>query len=127
VSPASVFEWMEDQASPPLVYTSADPAIVREAQEAFGRERVADSIETFFGTLASILADNGYQRIVSAGGETSGAIVSALNIKSMEIGPEIAAGVPALRDGDRELVLALKSGNFGGETFFADALEVLAT
>lgn len=127
VSPASVFAWIEDQTSPPLVYTSADPAIVREAQNALGRERVADSIETFFGALASTLADNGYQRIVSAGGETSGAIVSALKIRSMEIGPEIAPGVPALRDGNRDLVLALKSGNFGGGMFFQEALEVLAS
>lgn len=40
-------------------------------------------------------------------------------------GPEIAAGVPALRDSNRDLVLALKSGNFGGTDFFNDALNVL--
>ncbi|TIU82532.1 MAG: four-carbon acid sugar kinase family protein, partial [Mesorhizobium sp.] len=42
---------------------------------------------------------------------------------------EIVAGVPVLhsiggRHGD--MVLALKSGNFGGESFFADALAIMA-
>ncbi len=124
-SVSSVCDWVLEQQDVPLVYTSADPEVVKAAQEKYGQELIADKIETFMGDVASELLKRGVNCIITAGGETSGAVVKALDIKVMEIGPEIAAGVPALRDCDRELVLALKSGNFGKETFFEDALSVL--
>jgi uncharacterized protein YgbK (DUF1537 family) len=43
----------------------------------------------------------------------------------LEIGPEIDPGVPALRAGPN-LVIALKSGNFGADHFFQKAAGVLA-
>ena len=61
-------------------------------------------------------------RLVTAGGETSGAVVEALGLKELEIGPEIAPGVPVIRAG-HDLVLALKSGNFGGPDFFIEAAQ----
>ena len=117
--------WVQEQDTTPLIYTSADPAVVRATQGEFGQEFIAEKIETFFGAVAAKLVELGFKRIVSAGGETSGAIVTALNIKAMKIGPEIAPGVPALKDENRELALALKSGNFGGEDFFKKAIESL--
>lgn len=66
-----------------------------------------------------------WPRLVTAGGETSGAVVEGLGIEALRIGPEIAPGVPALADEGSDLVLALKSGNFGDEDFFARALDVL--
>ncbi|MCP4206957.1 MAG: hypothetical protein GY767_07920, partial [Shimia sp.] len=59
---------------------------------------------------------------VVAGGETSGAVVKGLDVTALEIGPRIAAGVPVVRPLQGHLSLALKSGNFGAETFFEDAL-----
>ena len=44
------------------------------------------------------------------------------------VGAEIAAGVPVLRAvgaKDGEMLLALKSGNFGGPEFFSDALKLM--
>jgi len=76
----------------------------------------------FHGALA---AANGVTKIITAGGETSGAIVEALKLNMLEIGPEIDPGVPALRAGEN-LVVALKSGNFGGPDFFAKASRILA-
>jgi 3-dehydrotetronate 4-kinase len=66
--------------------------------------------------------------LVVAGGETSGAVVDRLGIPGFLVGAEIAAGVPVLRtvgvqSGD--MLLALKSGNFGGPDFFADALSLM--
>jgi len=122
----SVCDWILNLKETPLIYTSADPAVVRAAQGEFGQEFIASKIESFFGDLAIQCVNRGIRRIVSAGGETSGAIVTALGIMTMEIGPEIAAGVPALKDRDKNLVLALKSGNFGDEDFFENALKVLA-
>lgn len=121
-----VIAWVLDHIHTPLVYTSADPEIVQIIQRQFGSEEVANKIETFFGTVADKLTARGVKRIIVAGGETSGAVVTALGIQSMEIGPEIAPGVPALRTSHRDLVLTLKSGNFGGESFFEEADKVLS-
>ena len=111
----------------PLVYSSADPAIVAAAQQRYGREQVAAALEQVMGDTARRLADAGVSRLVSAGGETSGAVIEALDVAAMEFGPEIDPGVPALRVVGRELALALKSGNFGGEDFFERAAGVLGT
>ncbi len=64
----------------------------------------------------------------AAGGETSGAVVDRLRIPGFLVGAEIAAGVPVLRAvGAKEgaMLLALKSGNFGGPEFFSDALKLM--
>ncbi|WP_368185316.1 3-oxo-tetronate kinase [Aestuariibius sp. HNIBRBA575] len=116
-------KWVLTQDAPPLVYSSADPSVVKAAQDQFGRDRSAEAIETLFSNLAAELSRRGVTRIVVAGGETSGAVVKGLGAQVLNIGPRLAAGVPMVRvDQDRPLALALKSGNFGHETFFSDAL-----
>jgi uncharacterized protein YgbK (DUF1537 family) len=124
LTPAELAGWVDDQAGEPapLVYTSADPAVVAKAQEAFGAERVAAAVEAFVGQLAAALQARGYRRFIVAGGETSGAVVQALGVSQLAIGPEIDPGVPALRGVDVPLGLALKSGNFGASDFFSKAL-----
>lgn len=82
-------------------------------------------IEHAIAVQASGLAAE-VRRFVIAGGETSGAVVSA-KVEALEIGPQIAPGVPAcLSYGAPRYALALKSGNFGGPDFFMEALEALA-
>ncbi|WP_276121758.1 3-oxo-tetronate kinase [Pararhizobium qamdonense] len=108
----------------PMIYSTADPAAVSDAQAHFGRDVVAAAIEQFFGDLARTLADNGTRRIVVGGGETSGAVVEALRLQSLQIGAEIDPGVPALfADRNGPIGIALKSGNFGSEDFFAKAIK----
>jgi 3-dehydrotetronate 4-kinase len=79
---------------------------------------------------------SGVRRLVVAGGETSGAVVDRLGIPGFLVGAEIAAGVPVLRavgakesdvQGHKQggMLLALKSGNFGGPEFFSDALKLM--
>lgn len=109
----------------PLVTTSAAPEEVAATQERHGRERAAAAIEGYFAALALQLVEGGVTRLIAAGGETSGAVTTALAPEALEIGPRIAAGVPALRVEGRELVLALKSGNFGAPGFFAEAAAIL--
>jgi uncharacterized protein YgbK (DUF1537 family) len=75
--------------------------------------------------LATALVNDLVSRLIVAGGETSGAVVEALALPSLIIGPEIDPGVPALR-GSPSLTLALKSGNFGAEDFFVKAAACLA-
>ncbi|MCE7030625.1 3-oxo-tetronate kinase [Jiella avicenniae] len=127
LEPEEVADWASSAASKaaPLIYSSAEPDRVRAAQERHGKERVATAIEGFFAEIARELTGAGISRLVVAGGETSGAVVEGLGLSALEIGPEIAPGVPALKASDRPLWLTLKSGNFGAEDFFAEALAVL--
>jgi uncharacterized protein YgbK (DUF1537 family) len=123
----SAATWALDtiRSAVPLVYTSAEPEAVRAAQEAYGREAVAARIEDFFAETARRLTAGGVERLIVAGGETSGAVVEGLEIAAFGIGPEIAPGVPALEAIGLPLRLALKSGNFGDPDFFTTALAVL--
>ncbi|CAA9366082.1 MAG: Uncharacterized protein YgbK, partial [uncultured Microvirga sp.] len=110
----------------PLVFSSAATDKVRALQEAYGREVIAAKLDALFAETARRLVYDGVSRLVVAGGETSGAVVTALNLEAVAIGPEIDPGVPALAATDgRTLALALKSGNFGGPDFFAKALRML--
>ncbi len=122
---SSVADWLLQQSGLPLAYSSADPGIVRQVQAEFGRERAAEALESLFAEVARLVVAAGAGRLITAGGETSGAVVEGLGLSQLEVGPEIAVGVPALRAGP-ELVIALKSGNFGGPDFFRDAATVLA-
>lgn len=122
---AAALAWARAQSGLPLVYTSDDPAQVAEVQARFGAARAASLIEGFFADLAAAAVEAGVTRLVSAGGETSGAITEALGARALEIGPMIDPGVPALRVEGRPLALALKSGNFGAPDFFLKAARVL--
>ncbi|MBY5931724.1 four-carbon acid sugar kinase family protein [Tateyamaria omphalii] len=117
--------WALAQDGVPLLYSSADPDVVRQVQHQFGREASASALEGFFADFARAVRDGGATRIITAGGETSGAVIEGLGLDTLEIGPEIDPGVPALRAGP-DLVVALKSGNFGAEDFFEKANTVLA-
>lgn len=105
----------------PLIYSSAAPEDRRAADAGV---KAADAVEQLFASLAQVAVAQGYRRLVVAGGETSGAVVSALDVRVLDVGPEIDPGVPALSaicaDGTA-LSLALKSGNFGGPDLLAKA------
>jgi len=114
------------QGEAPLVYSSGTPESVKKIQQEYGREKVAAALDTLFGETAQKLVAAGTRRIVVGGGETSGAVVSALNLGALTIGEEIDTGVPAMvSHGSQPLALALKSGNFGGKDFFARAIDTL--
>lgn len=125
ITATKLVDWALSQDTAPLIYSSADPDVVKQAQTDFGREVIAAKIETLFANLAAELAQRGIKRMVVAGGETSGAVVTGLNAQTLHIGPKLAAGVPALRH--ENMALALKSGNFGGEDFFTTALHDMET
>jgi uncharacterized protein YgbK (DUF1537 family) len=127
---AGVIDWVVAHAStekPALVYSSADPAEVLAIQEQLGRAAAGDMIEQLLGEIAKGLVARGFSRFVVAGGETSGAVVAALGVAALRIGPEIDPGVPWTTSlQGRPLALALKSGNFGAPDFFLKAWKVLA-
>lgn len=121
--------WLADQSlkKAPIIYATAEPAEVRAAQEALGRQRAGEVVEEALAELAVSARELGARRFVVAGGETSGAVTQALGVTRLDIGEEIAPGVPWTfsESGGEKVALALKSGNFGKETFFADALAAL--
>ena len=109
---------------PVLIYSTADAQEVGVAQEQLGREHAGVLVEETLGKIARELVSAGVRRLVVAGGETAGAVVSALDVEGLHIGAEIDPGVPWTYSlGDPVLALALKSGNFGTPDFFVKAFE----
>ena len=125
--PQAALDWLAAQEldRAPLIYATAEPAAVRAAQERLGRAQAGEIVEHALAACALVARDRGARRFVIAGGETSGAVTQALGVTSLDIGAEIAPGVPWTysTSGGHPVALALKSGNFGAETFFCDALE----
>ena len=125
---AKVLQWAEPRLGqePVLIYSTAEPACVAKAQAALGRERAGSLVEAAMGEIAKGLVGMGVERLVVAGGETAGAVVTALGVEGLRIGEEIDPGVPWTASiGDRPLALALKSGNFGSDDFFLKAFQRL--
>ena len=117
----------QDPAATPLIYATAEPDDVRAAQDALGVAKAGALVEDALARLALDARDRGARRFVVAGGETAGAVTRALGVTRLTIGAEIAPGVPWTfsESGGQAVALALKSGNFGAETFFSDALAAL--
>ena len=124
-----VLDWLAQQelAQAPLIYATADPANVKAAQDKLGVAAVGELIEQTLATCALAARDAGARRIIVAGGETSGAVTKVLGVSQLDIATEIAPGVPwtYCTSNGCDIALALKSGNFGKDTFFADAQTVL--
>ncbi|MDH5912591.1 four-carbon acid sugar kinase family protein [Vibrio splendidus] len=119
-----VFDWVMTNSQgdfAPLVYATADAAELKAIQEEYGAQASSDAVEQFFSQLAIKLQQHGVKNFIVAGGETSGVVTQSLAVKGFHIGPQIAPGVPWVKSVEGELSLALKSGNFGDESFFAKA------
>lgn len=110
---------------PVLIYSTAQPEQVRQAQGALGAERAGALVEAALARIAAGLVERGVRQLIVAGGETSGAVVQALGLEQIAIGEQIDPGVPwcagyaPAAQGD--ISIALKSGNFGTRDFFIKA------
>lgn len=124
--PQAAIEWLatQDHSAAPIIYATADPANVKAAQDKLGAVTAGKIVEQALASCALAARDVGVRCFVVAGGETSGAVTKALDITRLEIGPEIAPGVPwtFCHSQGYQIALSLKSGNFGTETFFTQAL-----
>ncbi len=123
-----VMQWFEAHRhqGPLMIYATDHPEAIRRCQEELGIEPAGTLVEQMFAKIARAAATLGVTQFIVAGGETSGAVVQALGIKALRIGPPIAPGVPVTQAlGDKPLLLALKSGNFGDRDFFAKALAMM--
>ncbi len=116
------------EQGPILIASSSAPQEVAALQARHGRDAAGHAIEQAMADIAEGLVRSGVRRLVVAGGETSGAVVDRLQIPGFLVGAEIAAGVPVLRSvgaNSGDMLLALKSGNFGAPEFFSDALKLM--
>ena len=125
-----VFLWIkENEKLSPIIYSSSDPLLVPIKQKEFGLDILANNIEKFFEMLSRKLVTDNFGKFISAGGETSGAIIKGLGVQELKIGKEISHGVPALwspeSNGKKPIAITLKSGNFGQDDFFVRALKAL--
>lgn len=126
---AGIIEWARGNLRHEriLIYSSADPRAVADAQARLGRTEAARLIEDAFAAIAAALAGAGVRTFVVAGGETAGAVVQALGVQVLTFGEDIDPGVPWTYSLDPEgFSLAMKSGNFGGPDLFMKALGDLA-
>ena len=127
-SAAEVLAWAVSRLTegPVLVYSTAEPDSVGDAQAQIGKEKAAAIVETAFAAIAGGLVEAGVRKLIVAGGETAGAVVEALGVHTLRIGPEIDPGVPwTVRVGEPGMCLALKSGNFGTDDFFTKSFAML--
>ena len=110
-----------------LVYSTTPADELQAVQAELGALRVGALVEDCLAQIACGLVAQGVRRLVVAGGETAGAVVQALGVTQLRIGPAICPGVPWTqvegRPADDALHLALKSGNFGGPDFFDQAFQ----
>ncbi|MGF6775302.1 3-oxo-tetronate kinase [Paraburkholderia sp. GAS334] len=114
------------QSQPVLIYATATPDEVKAVQHELGVAQAGHLVENTLAAIARGLRELGVRKFVVAGGETSGAVVQALGVRTLRIGAQIDPGVPSTATIDSApLALALKSGNFGASDFFARALRHL--
>ncbi len=103
----------------------SQPGTVERVQQV-GRELGLSATQTgerIAGRLAEIareLLERGCtKRLVVSGGETAGAVCAGASLDAFEVGLPVDPGVPACYPLSRpDLMVVLKSGNFGGEDFY---------
>jgi uncharacterized protein YgbK (DUF1537 family) len=111
---------------PMLIYSTSPADEVKAVQSSLGVDQAGQLVERAMAEIARKLRERGARCFVVAGGEISGAVVSALGVNMLRIGGRIDPGVPwtATVGGSEPLALALKSGNFGTVDFFEKALRL---
>ncbi|PVD45130.1 hypothetical protein C5188_12115 [Serratia liquefaciens] len=117
-------DWVQRQENAPLaplLYATAEPEKLQQVQQQYGMAAASQAVESLFAGVVKQLQQSGYRRFIVAGGETSGVVTQALGIRGFHIGPCISPGVPWVRAIEQPVSLALKSGNFGDDNFFARA------
>lgn len=119
--------WAEGRLGdvPVVIAASAPPDRVAALQARLGRDAAGSLIEAALALVAEGLVARGVRKLVVAGGETSGAVVTRLGVRTLRIGAEIDPGIPwtFAKGGPADLRLALKSGNFGAPDFFLKAFD----
>jgi uncharacterized protein YgbK (DUF1537 family) len=127
VTPALAWSKMHLAEGPVAVATTMPPDGVAALHARYGIARVSATAETILARLSRHFVNEcGVRRILVAGGETSGAILQALDVTSLNVGPYEQPGLSrSVALGREPLALVLKSGKLGPRDMFFPALEAL--
>lgn len=120
---SAALRWAQERLpdGPVMIAADTTPEGIESTRRHFGPDRAAHVVEETLAAIATGLLDLGVRRLAVGGGETSGAIASALGLTSVRVGPPICPGVPWTLSTDPPLAIAFKSGNFGSRDFFNEA------
>ncbi|MDR6989243.1 uncharacterized protein YgbK (DUF1537 family) [Paenarthrobacter nitroguajacolicus] len=121
---ANALDWYDGLPlnSSPIIYSSVEPLLLSRIQQQLGVQGSSLILEQATGLIARGLVARGVQRLIAAGGETCGAVISALGVTGGLVGKEEDRGVPWIHvQGEQNLFLLLKSGNFGDHTLLVRA------
>ncbi|KGT88707.1 3-oxo-tetronate kinase [Enterobacter cancerogenus] len=114
------YKTVSQQPMAPLISATVDKEQLAKIRAEYSFD-VSSRIENLFSLLVKKLWLQGCRNFICAGGETSGSVTQALNIDTLLVGKLICPGVPWVKSLEGGIYLALKSGNFGDDNFFADA------
>lgn len=118
---------LENRKESPLLFSSTDPDQIEIIQKRYGAQEISGRIEQFFAHVAEVSVNNGFKKLIIAGGETSSATIQKLGFSMFKTGVSVAPGVPVLTPlNDPAMRIILKSGNFGSEDFFTTANEIIS-
>ena len=128
----AVLHWVDamlPHGRPMLVYSTANPEKLKAVQHRLGVQQASERVERALATIACGMVKRGVRQLVVAGGETSGAVVQALQMHQLQIGSQIDPGVPWCAGRSEwigeNMLITLKSGNFGAKDFFSKAFRSL--
>ncbi|WP_410095042.1 nucleotide-binding domain containing protein, partial [Streptomyces sp. wa22] len=116
--------WEEEPGTPPLIHSVDDLGDLEQAAPDDG-PAASELVERALAACATALVAAGARRVLVAGGETSGAVVTALGVRTLSIGAPIAPGVTWARaDGrahgqEHTVDLAREVGAQGGDVELA--------
>ena len=99
------------------IYTVAETSDLGDSAD-------AALLEIALGELAAQVVANGVAEMIIAGGETSGAVIDALDVQTLQMFPALSPGVGwarATRADGSTMDVVLKSGNFGNDDLFVTA------
>lgn len=129
-TPELATEWaMAHCGNGPIgIATSTSHQRTQEIQRVLGVDGAARRAEMLLGEIAKSLAQRGFGRFLIAGGETSGAVVSALGIDRLKVAAFTAPGIGLCSaELPNPIALCLKSGKLGAIDMFAKVLAQMET
>jgi len=115
-----------------LVYAANSPECIKNTKNlgmaiGMNEAEVAKFVSTSLSKICRrVMKTTNQNRVLVAGGDTSGSFCSTFGITGMTVYKEISPGLPSCISLSKPpLLMILKSGSFGNESFFIDAYEHL--
>jgi uncharacterized protein YgbK (DUF1537 family) len=110
--------------APVAIAVSSRPEQVAALQQKLGRLKAARLAEDIMGRIAKGLQARGVRKFVIAGGETSGAVLEALGVRVLDVGPYEGPGTSRAVTVDADpMSFYLKPGKLGAVDMLERALQ----